>query len=227
MITVAEAKGFENSAQGETPGGSVPPRNPLCFLPSSEVGCCHHGHPSQIPFSIYTVPQCSSVRYESVLNSFPNTSSFSDSHTSCEPQALRPVTCLVLRLGFYQSASHERILGRLVVHTTLGARFPHTGHTQFSRERHLQLYVPPRQMTLLGMALSPPPCQQPSPSQPGTSCLPGGGVGRCFPGVLSSHQLEVRQEVPHPANEEAGKNNLDLISWFQAGALTVPTTPAN
>lgn len=52
-------------------------------------------------------------------------------------------------------------------------------------------------------------------------------MGQCFPGVLSSHHVEVRQHVPHPDNEEAGKNNLDLISWFQAGAVTVPTTPTN
>lgn len=40
-------------------------------------------------------------------------------------------------------------------------------------------------------------------------------MGQCFPSVLSSHYLEVRQQVPHPGNEEAGKNNLDKLvpSW--------------
>lgn len=74
--------------------------------------------------------------------------------------------------------------------------------------------------------LSPPPSQgfsyqQPSPFQPGTSCLPGGRVGQCFLRVLSSHHhLEGRQQVPHPDNEEAEKTNLELISWFQAREST-------
>lgn len=159
---------------------------------------------------------------------------------SCEPQALWPVTCSVLRLEPYPPANQpQENPGWPDCYTTLGAGFPRTGHTLLLG--HTQLFQG---------EIPPPPCPSeisypfrydplisfisgllipgsPHPTSQVPPVCQVGGVGQHLPGVLPSHHLEVKQQVPHPANEEAGKSNLDSISWFQAGALAMPTTPAN
>lgn len=108
-------------------------------------------------------------------------SPFSDLHTFCEPQALRSVICSVLRLELYQPANCKRISGSLAAHTTLGAGFLCTEHTQLSRETPPPLYSKEtNHPSRSDLSPSPPQgssYQQPSPFQPGTSCLQVEGWG--------------------------------------------------